>query len=544
MDKSIKWKVVPGLDAGGKGLRVFLLDDEREFFLPAAGGQTVKAYRQRELKESLLLISDSGLDEGDFLVPLNRFKRLNVWEAVKCAAHEAFRQALALKLSPLWLVLDGPGARGFHKKALEGILLGAYAYDRFKSGEEKESDDFVPEVTIVAGNDTLEELAGELSRIETVCRAVNHVRDLVNHPAAVLGPEEFADEAVRTAAECGLKVDVKDENRLLQEGWNGLLAVGRGSRRPPRLVTLTYEPPAAPEDVRHVVLVGKGITFDSGGLSLKPGSAMMDMKSDMAGAAAVLGALEIIGRLGARVKVTGILALAENMPSGTAQRPGDVIVMKNGKSVEVKNTDAEGRLVLADALQLGASLKPDLMVDAATLTGACRVALGLQLAAVLGRDRELVARLLKAGEESGEILWELPLEEAYLENMKSDYADLANISSTPYGGTITAAGTVVELEAFGNNTSNTANQGCLYLSGGATVSRANCHDNTGSNSSTSAISNSCSAPSSSDTNIGNESFDTRLSSSSLYQVEPILTITSLCSNISLNLSIILLFLLY
>jgi leucyl aminopeptidase len=268
------------------------------------------------------------------------------------------------------------------------------------------------------------------------------VRDLVNHPPAYLGPEEFVDEAVKSAGRCGLQIDLWDENRLLKEGYNGLLAVGRGSCKPPRMVTLTYAPEvadAAADAIPHVVLVGKGITFDSGGLSLKPGAAMVDMKSDMAGAAAVFGALEIIGQLGAKVKVTGILALAENMPSGEAQAPGDIIVMKNGKSVEVKNTDAEGRLVLVDALQLGASLKPDYMVDAATLTGACRVALGIQVAAVLGRDRELIERLIKSGEESGEIIWELPLEKAYLEDMKSDFADISNIGNSAYGGTITAS---------------------------------------------------------------------------------------------------------
>jgi leucyl aminopeptidase len=435
MSETINWKVTAGLEAGDTGLRAFLFDEEREFFAPLSrGAELLSLYRERELEKGLLLTAP-GLAGGDFLVPLKQFKRLNVWEAVKCAALEAFNQARALKLSPLCLVLDGAGAAGFHKKALEGILLGAYSYDRFKP-EKKKEEAFVPEVVLVAGGLDPEALAAELARIETVCRAVNHVRDLVNHPAVIFGPEEFAGEAVRTAGECGLRIDVWDENRLRQEGCSGLLAVGRGSRRPPRLVTLTYEPEAAE---RHVVLVGKGITFDSGGLSLKPGASMMDMKSDMAGAAAVLGAMEIIGRLGARVKVTGILALAENMPDGTAQRPGDVIVFKNGKSVEVKNTDAEGRLVLADALLVGADLKPDLLVDAATLTGACRVALGIQLAAVLGRDRDLVARLIKAGEESGEILWELPLEEAYLEDMKSDFADLSNIGSTPYGGTITAA---------------------------------------------------------------------------------------------------------
>jgi leucyl aminopeptidase len=436
--QKINWQVVTEGPAEA-GLRAFFLTDEREFFAPSAERTAcLKAYRERQLDQSLLLTS-AELSGGDCLIPLSQFKRLNIWEAVKCAALEAFNQAVKLKISPVVLILDGPDATGFHKKALEGILLGVYAYERFKKSDPAGEDDFVPEVVIVADPALAAELPAELERITTVCQAVNQVRDLVNHPAVIFGPEEFAGEAVKTATECGLKVDVWDENRLKREGCNGLLAVGRGSRRPPRLVSLSYEPENAGPETKHVVLVGKGITFDSGGLSLKPGAGMMDMKSDMAGAAAVLGAMEIIGRLGARVRVTGLLALAENMPDGGAQRPGDVIVMKNGKSVEVKNTDAEGRLVLADALAVGADLKPDMMVDAATLTGACRVALGIQVAAVLGRDRELIGRLIAAGEESGEILWELPFEEAYLEDMKSDFADLSNISSKPYGGTITAA---------------------------------------------------------------------------------------------------------
>ena len=441
MGKQIVWRVEKSWSVKDKGLRAFLLSEEREFFtLYQELEDKLKVFQERKLDKSLFL-SDSELTSADYFVPLVQFKHLNIWEAVKCATLQAYKEAVALQISPLVLVLDAPEANGFHKKALEGIILGAYAYEQFKAKTpDKDKKDFCPELVFVVGGLDLPLIEAELKRLETVCQAVNRVRDLVNHPPAYLGPEEFVDEAVKSAGRCGLQADLWDENRLLKEGYNGLLAVGRGSCKPPRMVTLTYEPEVVGSDkIPHVVLVGKGITFDSGGLSLKPGPSMVDMKSDMAGAAAVLGALEIVGQLGARVKVTGILALAENMPSGEAQAPGDIIVMKNGKSVEVKNTDAEGRLILADALQLGASLKPDYMVDAATLTGACRVALGIQVAAVLGRDRDLLTRLIQAGEESGEILWELPLEKAYLEDMKSDFADISNIGNSAYGGTITAA---------------------------------------------------------------------------------------------------------
>jgi len=438
----INWRIEKTWLPAAAGLRTFMLAEEREFFTSYQEiEKKLGPYKEREIEKSLLL-SDAGLEQADYLVPLAQFKYLNIWEAVKCAALQAYKEAVSLKISPLVLVLDAPDASGFHKKALEGIILGDYTYDQFKGAEkskEKKSETFVPEIVFVTGGLDQAQIAAELERLQIVCERVNRVRDLVNHPPVFLGPEEFAGAAVKSAAECSLKIDLWDENRLQSEGYAGLLAVGRGSNKPPRMVALTYEPPAASAKVPHVVLVGKGITFDSGGLSLKPGASMMDMKSDMAGAAAVLGAMEIIGKLGAKVKVTGILALAENMPSGTAQAPGDIIVMKNGKSVEVKNTDAEGRLILVDALQLGASLEPDFMVDAATLTGACRVALGIEVAAVLGRDVDLISRLKKAGEESGEIIWELPLEKAYLEGMKSDFADISNIGNSAYGGTITAA---------------------------------------------------------------------------------------------------------
>ncbi len=441
----ISWRVEKNRPA--VGLRTFMLAEKQEFFTLYQEIETkLEPFKERKIEKSLLL-NDNGLESADFLIPLAQFKYLNIWETVKCAALQAYKEAQALKISPLVLVMDAPDASGFHKKALEGIILGSYAYEQFKGGarsKEEKTETFVPEIIFVAGGLDLPLITAELERLQTVCERVNRVRDLVNHPPAFLGPEEFAGEAVKSAAECGLKIDLWDENRLQSEGYTGLIAVGRGSSKPPRMLTLTYEPETGADKddhkkVLHVVLVGKGITFDSGGLSLKPGAAMMDMKSDMAGAAAVLGAMEIIGKLGAEVKVTGILALAENMPSGTAQAPGDIIVMKNGKSVEVKNTDAEGRLILVDALQLGASLNPDFMVDAATLTGACRVALGIEVAAVLGRDADLIKRLQAAGEESGEILWELPLEKAYLENMKSDFADISNIGNSAYGGTITAA---------------------------------------------------------------------------------------------------------
>ncbi|HEX4814800.1 MAG TPA: leucyl aminopeptidase [Nonomuraea sp.] len=284
------------------------------------------------------------------------------------------------------------------------------------------------------------ELAGAdeaaVRRAETVAQAVALARDLANTPSSVKSPAWLAERAVET----GLPVEVWDESRLAADGFGGILAVGRGSARPPRLIQLSYAP-AVPAD-RHVVLVGKGITFDSGGLSLKPTDNMKFQKTDMAGGAVVIAVLGALARLGAPVRVTGLVAAAENMPSGTAQRPSDVITHYGGRTVEVLNTDAEGRLVLADALAYAdAALDPDAVVDIATLTGAISVALGRSVGAVYASDDGLAKQLLDAGEASDDRLWRMPLIEDYTPALESSIADLANVEAgSRFGaGSITAA---------------------------------------------------------------------------------------------------------
>jgi leucyl aminopeptidase len=239
-------------------------------------------------------------------------------------------------------------------------------------------------------------------------------------------PAWLAAEALRVAGEHGLTARVWTESELAGGGFGGLLAVGAGSARPPRLIELSYQPPGAE---RHVVLVGKGITFDSGGLSLKPNEGMQLMKTDMAGGAAVIAAMSALSVLGVRVRVTGLVAAAENMPSGSAVRVGDVITHYGGRTVEVLNTDAEGRLVLADALAYAdAVLDPDVVVDLATLTGAARVALGSVMAACYATDDALAADLLAAGTDSGDRLWRMPLAQEYRPGLDSPVADLANVA--------------------------------------------------------------------------------------------------------------------
>ena len=265
----------------------------------------------------------------------------------------------------------------------------------------------------------------------------------MNEPPSSLTPEKFAATFVeRFAGVAGVTVEVWDEDRIATERLGGLLGVARGSTQPPRLVRVQYQP-ADPIEidgrVPHLALVGKGITFDSGGLSLKTATGMETMKTDMGGAAAVLSAVDAAAALGARIRITAFTPLTENMPSGSAIKPGDVLTTRNGKTIEVLNTDAEGRLVLADGLTLAAEEGPDAIVDLATLTGAQVVALGKEIAGLLGNDDGLMAELRAAGDRAGEPLWPLPLPDDYRSHIESEIADMRNVGRPGQAGSIAAA---------------------------------------------------------------------------------------------------------
>jgi leucyl aminopeptidase len=317
---------------------------------------------------------------------------------------------------------------------VEGLLLGSY---RFSLASTDAGGQHPAEVRLLV--DGAADQPRVLDQAVTVGRAVALARDLTNMPSARKTPAWLADEAMRVAAISGLTVRVLEPGELKEQGFGGILAVGSGSGQPPRLIELGYEPPSWRE---HMVIVGKGITFDSGGLSLKPNDGMKLMKTDMAGGAAVIAVMSALARLGVGVRVTGLVAAAENMPSGSAMRPGDVITHYGGRTTEVLNTDAEGRLVLADALSYAdATLKPDAMVDIATLTGAARVALGTSIGALYASDDGLATDLLAASAVSGEPLWRMPLVEDYLDALDSPVADLANVphSGRARAGSIDAA---------------------------------------------------------------------------------------------------------
>jgi leucyl aminopeptidase len=268
-----------------------------------------------------------------------------------------------------------------------------------------------------------------------VADAVCYTRDLVNEPPSEKSPEKIGELATWLAKKGRISVEVLHKAALEKQGMNGILRVGAGSHEPPCLVHLHYKPKKAK---KTVCLVGKGITFDSGGLSLKPSTSMDTMKSDMAGAATVLGVFKLLGDMNLPVEVHGLTPLAENLPGGSAQKPGDVLRAYNGKTVEVLNTDAEGRLILADALAFGSKLKPDVMVDMATLTGACVIAVGDEYSALFGTSRPTISALIRLGKEQGEWFWELPLVERYKSHIKSKVADIKNIGKPRVAGTIVA----------------------------------------------------------------------------------------------------------
>lgn len=324
-------------------------------------------------------------------------------------------------------VLLGDAVAEHASAAAEGALLGGYRFDDYRSGDQPKR----------AGTVVLHaELAQEdVAHATALAEAVALTRDLVTTPAEWLGPEDLATRAVEELSGFDVTVEVLDETALAAGGFGGILGVGQGSDRPPRLVRLDYSPTGA---TGHIALVGKGITFDTGGLSLKPPASMVGMKTDMAGAASILAATKAVAALGLRIRVTAWLCIADNMPSGSAIRPGDVLRFADGQTVEVLNTDAEGRLVLADGLVAASRENPDVILDVATLTGAIIVALGMRHTGVFGDD-DTVQEVLAAASATGEAAWPMPLPEHMEDELKSPIADMVNAKiGDPAGGSLFA----------------------------------------------------------------------------------------------------------
>jgi leucyl aminopeptidase len=354
-------------------------------------------------------------------------------EALRRASGAAVRALVAGKAGQIALALPARDPGEAEAVALGG-LLGGYVFGRYRNGGQQPETELILLGPGAGENGAGENGAGDgagPARARVLAAAIALVRDLVNTSPSHLYPATFAEEAGRVAAAAGLDLEVLDEKALAEGGYGGLVGVGQGSVHPPRLVRVAYTHPDA---AKTVVFAGKGITFDSGGLSLKPAKSMEAMKSDMGGAAAVLAAVSAVAQLGPAVNVIGYLPLAENMPSGTAQRPSDVITIYGGGTVEVLNTDAEGRLVLADALARSGEDSPDLVVDIATLTGAQLVALGPRIMGVMANDDGVRDAIVDAARRSGEAAWPMPLPEELRQGLDSTVADIANVTGERNGG--------------------------------------------------------------------------------------------------------------
>jgi leucyl aminopeptidase len=321
--------------------------------------------------------------------------------------------------------------------AVEGAFIALFDPDKYRTveKEEKKVDRLV--VVIEGADEDALQQGVNVGRI--VGESVNFTRDLANEPGAYMTPTDMAERAREIAGEFGLSVDILDEARMEQEGMGSLLSVARGSEEPAKLIILKYTPATPPSDNKELLaFVGKGVTFDSGGISLKPGENMELMKYDMTGGATVLGAMRAIAQLKPPIPILGVAPCTENLPSGKATKPGDVVKAMTGKTIEIINTDAEGRLILADAIAYAKKLGATKVIDMATLTGAVSVALGDVNAAVLGTDQALIDEIITAGREVGEKFWQLPLDKEYSKQIKSDIADIKNVGGRK-AGTITAA---------------------------------------------------------------------------------------------------------
>lgn len=317
----------------------------------------------------------------------------------------------------------------------EGALLGLYSFDKHKAKEPNHKE--IRQLAIVSADPSvLPAVDTGMARGQLLAESVTLARDMVNEPANMMTPAIMAETASRVAGECGIAVEIFEREQMKEMGMGALLGVAQGSQNPPRFIVLRYQ--GKGEGPPDVALVGKGITFDSGGISIKPSEGMGEMKGDMAGGASVLGAISAIARLKLMANVVAIIPATENLPDGNAFRPGDILKAITGKTIEVISTDAEGRLILADALGFAVKLEAKAIVDVATLTGACRIALGDICTGAFANNQTLVEKVIAAGNEAGELIWQMPMFEGYKEQNKSGVADIKNTGGR-YAGAITAA---------------------------------------------------------------------------------------------------------
>lgn len=371
------------------------------------------------------------------VVGLGKKKGLTV-NKVRAAAAEVCRYLRGKRVENIATVTLGAGANGIKnddavQAITEGALLGLYVFRKYMTNKENNTGE-IKELTIT-GKDK-KQIENAVNRGQIMAEAANYARDMVNEPSNYMTPTRMAGAARELSKKHGLKVEVFNREKMKELGMGGLLGVSQGSQQPPVFIILSYK--GKKSDEIDVALVGKGITFDSGGISIKPSESMTDMKGDMAGGASVMATLIALARLKPALNVTALVPATENLPSGTAMKPGDIIKAMNGKTIEVLNTDAEGRLILSDALSYANKLGARAIVDVATLTGACQVALGKICSGAFTNNQQMLDKVLDSGKAVGENAWQLPMFEEYREYIKSDFADIKNIGNR-YGGAITAA---------------------------------------------------------------------------------------------------------
>jgi len=388
-------------------------------------------YEPEEVNAKRIIFMGIGKKENLNLETLREFTGKAV---KKCISKKLSEVVISVPLKKNILNLFGNNPEAFLKAMLEGGALGNHIFDKYKKKKKRK----ILKKIVFSVSPDLEKKYGKLAKkIETICSGTILAREWVSTPPNDKRPEMLTKIITDLAKKEKLNIHVMDEKELKQKKFNALLAVSAGSDSKPRMIILEYAPKGAK---KTVALVGKGITFDSGGINLKPTGSLEDMKMDMSGAAAVAATLLTVAKLNLKKKVIGIIPVVENMPSGSAARPGDIVKSFNGKTVEIGNTDAEGRLILIDAIAYGIKkYKPDVMIDMATLTGACVVALGEKIAGVFSSDTKLSESIVESGASTYERCWSMPLPDDYKKLLKSSFADIHNISSSRWGGAITAA---------------------------------------------------------------------------------------------------------
>ena len=362
-------------------------------------------------------------------------------DRVRSVTAESLRYLRRIGVESIATIAHGAGIGGLDARAsgqaiAEGAVLGLYRLDKYKSGDKDRPN--LGELTVVEFDaDKARVLEDGVAVGLVISRAVNLSRDMINEPANAMTPTRMAEVALEVAQENGLEIEVLDRPQMAEMGMGALLGVAQGSEEPPKFIILRFKGDPDDQD-NNLGLVGKGITFDSGGLDIKTASGMATMKDDMAGGASVISAMNVIGQLKPKINVTGIVAATENMVSGRAQRPGDIVRTMNGKTIEIDNTDAEGRLVLADAISYARSVGLTRLVDVATLTGAVVIALGKHCTGAFGNDQDFTDQVISAGERVGERIWPFPMYDEYREQYRSDFADIKNTGGRG-AGSITGA---------------------------------------------------------------------------------------------------------